>query len=126
MSARKNRKKPPSKKVNILNEQLKRRRGTRELPERFLIVCEDDKSARNYFEALKSHFGLSATSVQIAGSGGHSQPIQVVERAVAIKEKAADPQSGTEPFERVWCVIDGDYGVRSTTLDIRRMLRASD
>lgn len=103
-------KKPLSKKVGILLEQLQRRRGVRDLAKRFLIVCEDEKPAPHYFEALKKQFQLSAASIQVVGSGGNSQPIQVVERAIEIKESAANPESGTEPFDQVWCVIDGDYG----------------
>lgn len=110
MSKGKKPKKPLSKKVVALNKQLQRLRGVRKLAKRFLIVCEDDKSAKNYFEALKDHFSLSATSIQVAGSGGKTQPIQVVERAVELKKSAAGPKSGTEPFDQVWCVIDGDYG----------------
>ena len=103
-------KKPLSKATVALNKQLQRRRGVRDLEKRFLIVCEDGKSAPNYFEALKKHFGLSATSVRVVGSGGRTQPIQVVEQAIEIKVEAQKPDSGTEPFDQVWCVIDGDYG----------------
>jgi hypothetical protein len=103
-------KKPLSKKTLALLEQLQRRSGVRELPKRFLIVCEDNKSAPHYFEALKKHFNLSAASIQVAGSGGNTQPLQVVEQAVERKARAADPDSGTEPFDHVWCVIDGDFG----------------
>jgi len=110
MNKGKNPKKPLSKATMALIEQLQRRRGVRELAKRFLIVCEDAKSAPNYFEALKKHLNLSAASIQVAGSGGNSQPIQVVERAVEIKANASDPESGTVPFDEVWCVIDGDYG----------------
>ena len=110
MSKGKKPKKPLSKKVVALNEQLRRLRGVRDLAKRFLIVCEDAKSAPDYFEALKKHFNLSATSIQVAGSGGNSQPIRVVERAVELKARAAEPDGGTEPFDQVWCVIDGDYG----------------
>jgi hypothetical protein len=106
------RKKPLSKKVLALNEQLQRRRGVRDLPKRFLIVCEDNKSAPNYFKALKRHFSLSATSIPVVPSGGRTQPIQVVELAVELKKGAADPNSSTEPFEQVWCVIDGDFGIK--------------
>jgi len=110
MNKGKNPKKPLSKATMALNEQLQRRRGVRDLAKRFLIVCEDAKSAPNYFEALKKHFNLSAASIQVAGSGGNSQPIQVVEQAVKVKANASNPDSGTEPFDQVWCVIDGDYG----------------
>jgi hypothetical protein len=104
------RKKPISRKVLFNLESLQRRRGIRDLEKRFLIVCEDGKSAPNYFEALKKHFNLSATSVEVVGSGGRTQPTQVVARAIEIKERAASPRSGTEPFDQVWCVIDGDFG----------------
>jgi RloB-like protein len=110
MSTGKTQKKPLSKKVQTLNEQLQRRRGVRVLPKRFLIVCEDTKSAPKYFEALKKHFCLSAASIHVASSGSNTQPIQVVEQAVQLKKRAADEDSGTEPFAYVWCVIDGDYG----------------
>ncbi|HKI17905.1 MAG TPA: RloB family protein [Isosphaeraceae bacterium] len=110
MSNGKKPRKPLSPKVVALNQQLERRRGVRQLAKRFLIVCEDGKSAPSYFEALKKHFNLSATSVKVAGSDGNSQPIQVVQRAVELKTSAASTDSGTEPFAQVWCVIDGDYG----------------
>jgi RloB-like protein len=112
MSKGNKRKKRVSKKVAVLLGQLQRRRGVRDLAKRFLIVCEDGKSAPNYFEALKKHFNLSAASIQVAGSAGKTQPIQVVTRAIELKASAADANSGTEPFDQVWCVIDGDYGFK--------------
>ena len=119
MSKEKRAKKPLSKATKSLNEQLQRKRGIRDLAKRFLIVCEDQKSAPNYFNALKKHLNLSATSVVVAGSGGHSQPIQVVDRAVEMKRNAAGEDSGTEPFDEVWCVIDGDYGNKITNARTR-------
>lgn len=110
MSKSKGRKRPLSKKTRALLDQLKRKRGIRDLKRRFLIVCEDDKSAPNYFEALKKHYNLSATSVQVVGGGGSTQPIQVVTTAVELKKNAQDTRNGTMPFDQVWCVIDGDYG----------------
>ena len=110
MSKGKKQKKPLSKTTMALLEQLKRRSGERDLAKRFLIVCEDHKSAPAYFQALKKEFNLSATSIQVVGSGGHTQPLQVVTRAVELQENAADEESGTEPFDEVWCVIDGDFG----------------
>ena len=86
---------------SALNEQLQRRRGVRDLAKRFLIVCEDDKSAPNYFEALKKHFSLSATSVEMAGSGGQTQPIQVVERAV--DSRKVRPARKVAPSRSIRC-----------------------
>jgi hypothetical protein len=110
MSKRKQVVKPPSQHRRTLLEQLKRKRNEKDLKQRFLIVCEDNKSAPNYFRVLKKHFNLSATSIEAVGSDGHSQPIQVVEKAIHLKENALKVSSGTTPFDQVWCVIDGDYG----------------
>lgn len=103
-------KKPLSKATQALLASLQRRQGVKELERRFLIVCEDTKSAVAYFRALQKHLNLTATSVIVAHSDGRTQPIQVVEEAVARKKAAASQRSGTEPFDHVWCVIDGDYG----------------
>ena len=113
---------PQSKKFAAMVEQLQRQRGVRGLAKRFLIVCEDDKSAPNYFNALIIHFRICATSIEVVGSGGNSQPIQVVKKAVELKTNAAKPDSDTEPFDEVWCVIDGDYGNRIK--DARAMANA--
>jgi len=102
--------KPLSAKVQSLNEQLARRRGIRALNKRFLIVCEDTKSACSYFEALKSLLHLDATSVRVAHSRGRTQPMQVVDEAIRLKNESEKEESGTEPFSQVWCVIDGDFG----------------
>jgi hypothetical protein len=102
--------KPPSKKTVALLDSLKRRRGERALAQRFLIVCEDGKSAPHYFQALKRHFMLSAAWVEVVGGGGSTQPVQVVERAAELKANAAKSSGGTLPFDQVWCVLDGDYG----------------
>lgn len=110
MSKGKRAKKPISKKTGHLLEHLKRKRNVRTLSKRYLIVCEDDKSAPTYFETLKSYFHLDATRVYVEGSKGATQPRQVVRRAVEIKEAAEDGHSGSTPFDEVWCLIDGDYG----------------
>ncbi|MHB1560820.1 MAG: RloB family protein [Isosphaeraceae bacterium] len=103
-------KKPISNATQALLASLQRRKGVKELEKRFLIVCEDTKSAIAYFKALKKHLKLTATSVIVAHSDNRTQPIQVVEEAFARKKEAASRRSGTEPFDHVWCVIDGDYG----------------
>lgn len=112
MSKGKKPNRPLSKATIALNEQLARKRGVRELAKRFLIVCEDGKSAPNYFRALKRHLNLSAASIEVVGSAGHTQPLQVVDRAITIRDRARGENSGTEPFDEVWCLIDGDYGAK--------------
>lgn len=115
MNKDKTSKKPISKKLALRLEELQRRRGVRDLAKRFLIVCEDNKCGPHYFECLRKHFKLSATSIYVVGSGGRTQPLQIVEKAVELKTEAESDASGTEPFGDVWCVIDGDYGKKIPT-----------
>lgn len=109
----KKKKRPISKKVAHLLQCLERRTNTRLLNKRVLIACEDDKSSPDYFHALLRHYKLSASRVEIVRGGGDSQPLQVVEKAIEYAE-LAKKSHGTEPFEEVWCVIDGDYGTKIT------------
>jgi hypothetical protein len=102
------RRKQISKATEALLQSLQRRRGELDLAKRFLIVCEDRKSALNYFKALKKQFSLSATSVEVTHSDNRTQPIQVVEHAINFAKVVED--NGGDPFEEVWCVIDGDFG----------------
>lgn len=103
-------KRPIHPKVNTLNNLMARRRGIRDLPRRFLIVCEDEQSARNYFNALRKYENLSAASIAVVSSNGRTQPIQVVDEAISRTVRAADSNSATEPFDETWCIIDGDFG----------------
>jgi hypothetical protein len=105
-------KRPISKKTTLLLEQLRRKTGVRSAEKRFLIVCEDNKSAPSYLNALLRHLKLSGSDVVVVGSSGNTQPIQVVARAIDLRREAQRPSSGTLPFDEVWCVIDGDYGER--------------
>lgn len=104
MSKERPRKPPRSSKFEAEIARLQRSRGERSLAKRFLIVCEDSKSAPNYFEALRTSFRWTAGSIRAVGSDGDSQPSQVV------KKEAESARSGSVPFDQVWCVIDGDYG----------------
>jgi hypothetical protein len=117
------RKKPISKKVSALQQQLRRKTGIRELAKRFLIVCEDTEAAPHYFEAFKRHYKLSATSVEVLGSDHATQPIQVVQRALERQKIARRGASGTLPFSEAWCIIDGDYGV---AVDVARNIIKDD
>ncbi len=128
MSKRSPDKQPISKATASIIEQQKRKQGVRDLKKRFLIVCEDAKSAPSYFLALRRHFKLSATSIRVVGSDGNSQPIQVVNRAIQIKNQAEkankqkkqqDADSYITRYDEVWCVIDGDYGNKITNARTR-------
>ena len=110
MSKGKGRSKIVPPKLLALQSQLRRDRGERNIEKRILIVCEDEKSAPNYFYALKKYLNLSAASIEVAGSGGNTQPMQVVKKAADLRGRSFRDDSGTMPFNSVWALVDGDYG----------------
>lgn len=63
---------------------------------RVLVLCEDAKSAKNYFEAASNHF-RSFAKVQFAHCG-RTDPLGIVTAAVELQRD----------FESVYCVIDRD------------------
>ncbi len=89
------------KKVNAVRkigfEQL------RETSDKFLIVCEGEKTEPKYFHSIRREKGLSEKTIFIRGLG--YTPKKLVEHAKELKEKN-DHQK--EPFDQVWCVFDRD------------------
>ncbi|MBE9125551.1 MULTISPECIES: RloB family protein [unclassified Coleofasciculus] len=67
---------------------------TRELIERFLIVCEGEKTEPNYFKS----FRVPKDVVDIYGVGENT--INLVKKAIELKEK--------DDYDQVWCVFDRD------------------
>lgn len=65
--------------------------------ERILIVCEGQKTEKNYFE------GFHLSNVVVCGCGDNTDSL--VKRAIRMKEKAIKDQ---EPYDKVWCVFDRD------------------
>jgi hypothetical protein len=68
---------------------------------RVLILCEDEKSARLYFEGFK----LDRQRVEILTVGTGRNTDSLIDYAIGRKEQAV--QRG-EPFNEIWCVFDRD------------------
>ena len=68
---------------------------------RVLILCEDSKSARLYFEG----FELDRRRVEVLPIGTGMNTDSLVQNAIERKEEAA--RCG-EPFNEIWCVFDRD------------------
>jgi len=66
-----------------------------------LILCEDAKSARLYFEGFK----LDRRRVEVLTIGTGMNTDSLVQNAVDRKVEAA--RRG-EPFNEIWCVFDRD------------------
>ncbi|MEM1170446.1 MAG: RloB family protein [Cyanobacteria bacterium P01_H01_bin.35] len=68
---------------------------TREIKERFLIVCEGKKTEPNYFKS----FPVPKDVIDVKGLG--KAPNQVVEAAIEFRDNEGD-------YDQVWCVFDRD------------------
>jgi hypothetical protein len=84
------------------SKALKRRQAFKPPHKMELIVCEGEKSEKMYFDALRSKLRLNAVRINVI-SPSESEPIAVVEHAIAKKKEMA--RLGI-PYEKVWCVVD--------------------
>lgn len=66
---------------------------------RVLIVCEDEKSSRDYFQS----FDPSRSEVVAVGTGMNT--LSLVEEAIALRNRA---QRDDASYASVWCVFDRD------------------
>ena len=74
----------------------------REPGERFLIVCEGEKTEPNYFAS----FHLPGL-VNIHAEGFGVSPPELVDEALEIRRKTTR-RRGQEPYDQIWCVFDKD------------------
>lgn len=71
-----------------------RKVATREIRERFLIICEGDKTEPNYFKS----FRVPKDVLDVRGLGAN--PSKLVEKAKELKSQ--------EDYDQIWCVFDRD------------------
>lgn len=93
---------------------LRRRIGTREVRERFLILCEGAVTETEYFNDLRRE--LRGTLVTIEISRERGDPLRLVEQAIRIRDEAAANarRAGDDNmrFDAVWCAFDVDEHAR--------------
>ncbi len=73
-----------------------RKVDTREVRQRFLIVCEGEKTEPNYFRSFRVPKNVAEIDVQGVGEN----PSKLVNSAKDFKEQ--------EDYDQVWCVFDRD------------------
>ena len=83
---------------------ISRKKRTRDLYKRVLIVCEGQKTEPLYFDSLKKEYRLQATDIRITNAKG-SDPMNLVKHA--IEEYKASQKEGND-FDFVYCVFDKD------------------
>lgn len=85
------------------SRDLSRKTQSREPYKMVLIVCEGKKTEPLYFQDLIRHEKLSSVNISVI-SGKGTDPVSVVETAIAEKEK----QQKYLPYDEIYCVIDRD------------------
>lgn len=80
-----------------------RRLNIREERQRFLIVCEGEKTEPNYFEMFGQELPRRVVQLDIYGEGANT--LSLVSRAKYLRDSQA---TGDYPFDQVWIVFDRD------------------
>ena len=105
------------------SKELKLRRQASKTPNKIeLVVCEGSITEPAYFNALKSKLRLRAVQINVI-SPSESEPIAVVERAIAKKKEMA--KLGI-PYEKVWCVVDVEIPPHRTLDEAWEKARETD
>jgi len=86
-------------KGSFFRNQIKRTSSTKNVRQRFLIVCEGNETEPNYF----SGFRLSTVVVKTIGVG--QDPVKIVERAIFERNSTTKSYYN---YDQVWCVFDKD------------------
>jgi RloB-like protein len=71
-----------------------RKVNTREIRQRFLIICEGEKTEPNYFRS----FRVPKVVIEVQGLG--MNPSKLVDKAIE--------QKNPEEYDQIWCVFDRD------------------
>jgi hypothetical protein len=90
----------PANKPWQQNSSERRPSGTRER-RKVLIVCEDSKSACDYFKS----FPVESSRAEVRSLGLGMNTDSLVEEAINLKNQAANV---SQPYNEVWCVFDRD------------------
>jgi hypothetical protein len=80
-----------------------RRLDIREERQRFLVVCEGEKTEPNYFQMFGQELPRHVVQLDIYGEGANT--LSLVSRAKELRDSQA---SGDYPFDQVWIVFDRD------------------
>jgi len=79
------------------------------ISKRILILCEDEKSSKLYFESFKKDEKLkrelSSVDIEVVHPKDHS-PVGLVTKA---KEKKKKAKRERNPYDEIWIVLDKDH-----------------
>lgn len=72
---------------------------------RVLIVCEGERTEPNYFKSFNMMKNASNLVYEVKTDGGQINTLQVVEKAIELRDKA---KSTCKAYDAVWAVFDKD------------------
>lgn len=87
--------------VILMSKRYARKLNIREKKEKFLIICEGEKTEPNYFKSFP--INVHVVDVDVKGYGYNT--LSLVEEAINRKESA---ERNGLPYNQVWCVFDKD------------------
>jgi hypothetical protein len=95
---------PPQFLSQAARKSGERRTDDREVLQRFLIICEGEKTEPNYFDGYR----VPQLVVDAVGTGYNT--LSLVDEAIRLKgEKEAEARRrGRSPYDQIWCVFDRD------------------
>jgi hypothetical protein len=96
------------------------RRRSRHRPEktRILIFGEGRETEPNYFRGLREEEAVRQKFSLVVQKGKGGSCPDVVQQAIAEKEKAS---ARGEDFDEVWCVLDIEVGQRKQVIEARKL-----
>lgn len=86
---------------------IDRKKGNRQPRKTILIVCEGQETEPKYFKSFKLH----SVHVTVKGGDGRTAAVQVVNRAIELREKRRQESKLSftkSEYEEVWCVFDSE------------------
>lgn len=89
--------------------EIRRKKASRGMYERVLIVCEGEKTEPNYLNELRSYFKLQTANVTVRPSKLGTEPMQIVQFAQQLFEQGDGRQGlAKREFDRIYAVFDRD------------------
>ncbi|MGC4885843.1 RloB family protein [Micromonospora sp. DT227] len=99
---------PPRKPTSA--HGLQRRRGNREVRQRFLLLCEGEVTEREYFEHLRKELRGTLVTIEISRDSG--EPLNLVREACRmLRDSSREAKRAGDDYMRydsVWCICDVD------------------
>ncbi|HOE10080.1 MAG TPA: RloB family protein [bacterium] len=78
-----------------------------------LVVCEGEKTERNYLEGLKKRWRIHPLNVEVFGPDLGNSPVSIVKYAIELRDNRKNEAKHGKGvvYDQVWCVFDRDKHV---------------